>query len=276
MPIRVPDTLTVDNSEKYKVSIRLWPDGLSFSGYIPAEKDSFFSETIFFDDDMDIAKSLKDIVFENPCFSYLYKSFYVIIITRKYTLVPDDVFSEKRSDMLFSFCHEKDEAGKVLIQQIDDLNLSLLYEVNNDIFEFLTRSILNPRFIHYLAPLFISWQKKSFACYSKQIYAYMHENIFDIICFERGEVLFVNSFNYEKDNDIIYYIMYACRQISINQLEDNLYFCGDVAVCQSAISVIKKYIAKTDYLPPMMENYSLSPGNKHMYLDVTTLVECVL
>ena len=34
MTLRVTDTLTADNSEKYEVSIRLWPGGLSFSGYV--------------------------------------------------------------------------------------------------------------------------------------------------------------------------------------------------------------------------------------------------
>ena len=276
MTLRVPDTLTVDNSGKYKVSIRLWPDGLSFSGYIPSEKNSFFTETIFFDDGMDISRSLKNAIFENPCLSYIYKSFYIIIISGKYSLIPDDVFFENRTDRLFSFCHEKDEEGKVLIQPVDELNLSLLYEVNSDIFEFLINTIVNPQFIHYLSPLLISWQKSSFACFTKQVYTYIHENILDIICFERGEVLFANSFKYEKDNDIIYYIMYACKQTSFNQLEDNLYFCGDINGCQSAISVIKKYIAKTDYLPPNMNNYSFAKDKKNVFIDVTALVECVL
>ena len=273
--MRVPDTLTVDNSEKYKVSIRLWSDGLSFSGYIPSEKDSFFTETIFFDDNMDIAQSLKDVFFKNTCFSYIYKSLYIIFASEKYTLVPDDVFSEKRSARLLSFCCGNDESGKVLTQSVGELNLSLLYEVDNEIFEFLMRSTVNPQFVHYLSPLLISWQKNSFARYPKQVYAYIHENILDIICFERGEVLFVNSFNYEKDSDIIYYIMYVCRQIGINQLEDNISFCGDMAGCQSAISVIKKYISKVDYLLPKMEECSLAMDGKNIFIDVTVLSGCV-
>ena len=163
-----------------------------------------------------------------------------------------------------------------LIQPVDELNLSLLYEVNSDIFEFMIRSIVNPQFIHYLSPLLISWQKNSFDCFPKQVYAYIHEKILDIICFEHGDVLFANSFNYEKDNDIIYYIMYVCKQTGVNQLDDYLYFCGDVAICQSAISVIKKYIAKADYLPPKMNNYSIAKNKKNVYIDVTALVECVL
>ena len=275
MTIRVSDTLTVDNSEKYEVSIRLWSDGLSFSGYIPMEKDSFFTETIFFDSDIDFSQSLKNVFFDNPCFSYTYKSFYIIFISGKYTSVPNDVLSEKHSNSLFSFCHRKDEAGRVLTQKVDNLNLSLLYEVNNSVYEFLTRSIVTPRFTHYLYPLLISWQKNSFTHYPKQVYAYIHENMLDIVCFERGEMLFVNSFGYEKISDIIYYIMYVCRQIGVDQLEDNLHFCGDKEQCDSAMEVIKTYIRHIDYLSPEPTGY-ISPIDEQTFIDTITLIECAL
>jgi hypothetical protein len=275
MTIRVPDTLTIDNSEKYEVSIRLWPDGLSFSGYIPFEKDSFFTETILFAGDMNFSQSLKNIFFENPCFSYIYKSFDIIFISGKYTLAPNDVYSEKHNDLIFSICHRKGEAGKILIQPVDNLNFSLLYEVDNDAYEFLTRSIINPRFIHYLYPLLISWQTNSFTCYPKQIYAYIHDNILDVVCLESGELLFVNSFDYEKDNDIVYYIMYACRHIGVNQLEDSLHFCGDKELCHSVMSVIKSYIGHADYLSPKMTNYSFA-SDKDVFIDALTLTECAL
>ena len=275
MTIRVPDTLTVDNSEKYEASIRLWPDGLSFSGYIPQERDSFFTETIFFDSDMHIAQSLKKVFFDNPCFSYIYKSLSVICAFEKYTLVPENVFLEKDKELLFSFCHQKNETGRVLVQQIEKLRSSLLFEVDNDVYEFMVRSLVNPHFIHYLSPLLLSWQKNSFARYPKQLYIYIHNGILDIVCFEHGEILFANSFSYEKDSDIVYYIMYTCRQLGVNQLEDNLHFCGNNNICHSVMLVIKEYVAQMDYIPPVMANYTLASG-KDVYSDIVTLTECVL
>ncbi|MBP9481684.1 MAG: DUF3822 family protein, partial [Parabacteroides sp.] len=42
MGISIPEILNTGNSEKYKLSIRLWSGGLSFSGYNPSESGSFF------------------------------------------------------------------------------------------------------------------------------------------------------------------------------------------------------------------------------------------
>jgi hypothetical protein len=267
MRIRVPDTLTADNSEKYEVSIRLWPDGLSFSGYIPHVPDSFFSEKVLFDDDVNLAQSLKNIFFDNPSFSFMYKSLYVICVSEKYTLVPDNVYTEKGKDLLFSFCHQKRETGRVLIQQVEDLQSTLLFEVDNEAYEFMMRSLVMPRFIHYLSPLMLSWQKNSFSHFPKQIYSYIHDGILDIVCFEHGDMLFANSFSFEKDNDIIYFIMYTCRQLGVNQVDDSLYFCGDDTMCNSVMSVIKEYISHADYMPSL---------NTDVYFDVKTLTGCVL
>ena len=275
MTIRVPDTLTADNSEKYEVSIRLWPGGLSFSGYIPNEKDSFFTEKVLFDDDLTIAQSLKNIFFDNQCFSYLYSSFNVVCASGKYTLVPENVFSEKDKSLLFSVCHQQDKVGKILVQQLSNLQLFLLFDIDNEIYEFLMRSLVNPRFIHSLYPLLISWQKKSLKCYPKQVHAFIHNNLLDIACFERGEALFVNSFDYENENDIVYYIMYTCRQLNINQLEDSIHFYGDESKCLSAISIMGKYVEQIDYLPAQMENYTVA-SDQDVYMDIVTLTECVL
>lgn len=276
MTIRVPNTLTADNSEKYEVSIRLWPGGLSFSGCIPSEKDSFFTETALFDDDMLIAQSLKGIFFDNPCFSYVYKSLYVICVSGRYTFVPDNVFLEKEKDRLFLFCHHRNgEEMKVLAQPLKKLSLSLLFDVNADVYEFLMRSLVNPCFIHCLSPLLTAWQKESLVCYPKQVYIFIHEELLDIVCFERGEMLFANSFAYETQNDVIYYIVYVCRQLGINQLEDCLHFCGNKGDCYPIMSEVKKYIGQVDYLLPKMKDYIVAV-DQDVYMDVLTLTECGL
>ena len=275
MTLCVPDTLTVDNSERYEASIRLWPDGLSFSGYIPMEKDSFFTEAILFDSGVPVVQSLKDIFFENHSFSYSYKSFYVICASEKYTLIPDSVFSEQKKELLFSFCHQTNIEQKILTQQIKDINASLLFNIDYEVYEFMMRSLVNPQFIHSLSPLLVLWQKNSFTCYPKQTYIIVRDGSFDIVCFEHGEMLFVNSFDYETDKDIVYYIMYVCRQLGINQLEDCIHFCGNNSKCRLVMSVIAKYIKQIDYFSPSILNYQ-TPVGKNIFLDVVTLMECGL
>ncbi|MDR0393933.1 MAG: DUF3822 family protein [Tannerella sp.] len=275
MIIRVPNTLNVNNSEKYNVSIRLWPDGLSFSGYDPSEKDSFFTETISLDPNVPLVQALKDVFFENVCLSYVYNTLHVISLSGKYTLVPDSVFSEKEKDLLYSYCFQVDGKLKVLAQPLTGFYSFLLYGIEKEAYEFMVRSLVNPQFIHFLSPMLSDWRKKSMDCYPRQIYAVVHDGIVDIVCFRQGELLLINSFGYETENDIIYFIMYVCKQLPVSQLEDSVFFCGDKVVCGNIIPVIKKYIERVDFVAPKIRSYRVAV-DLDLPIDIVTLVECGL
>ena len=271
----IPDKLTADYSENYKVSIRFLPDGLSFWGYIPSEKDSFFMDSFFFDPNRSVVDSLKNIIFTHPCFSFLYQTFYVISTYGKYTMVSDHVFVEKEKDRLFSYCHLQDESLKVLVQPIKTLNASILFGIDIEIYAFLLRSLSNPTFIHFLSPLMIAWYKRSLSVFPKLMHIVIYEQTMDVLCVEHGNLLFMNSYNFDNNNDIIYYIMYICKQTGFNQLDDYLTVSGKKTICTSILSIIKKYIKQTGYLTPVLNDYHVSI-DQELSLDMIALIECGL
>ena len=271
----IPVKLTADISNKYKVSIRLSPDGLSFWGYIPSEKDSFFMQAFPFDYDFPTVESLKNIVFNNPCFSFIYHSFHVICVGAKFTLTPDPVYVEKEKDRLFDYCFPHDPSLKTLVQPIQALNASIMFGIDKDVFAFLMRSLTNPLIIHSLSPLLTSWQKKSILVFPKLMLVDIRQNAMDVLCFEQGNLLFANSYNYDTGNDIIYYILYICKQTSFNQLEDCLTISGVGDLCRNVLPVISKYVRKTDYLQQQITDYQVA-SDIEPTLDMITLMECGL
>ena len=158
---------------------------------------------------------------------------------------------------------------------VTDFSSVLLYSMDHEAYEFMVRSLVNPQFIHFLSPMLSDWRKKSLECYPKQLYAVIHDGLLDIICFEQGELLFVNSFDYETENDVIYFIMYVCKQLAVNQLEDAVLFYGDKAVCSKIMPVIKKYMGRVDFTAPKIRNYQVAV-DQELFIDVVTLVECGL
>ena len=271
----IPDKLTADNSENYKVSIRLMPDGLSFWGYVPSEKDSFFMETFPFDDGMSMVESLKDIIFKYPCFSFVYRSFHVICVSRKYTLAADHIFIETEKDRLFNFCHPADPTLKVLVQPLKSLNAYILFGLDCDVYAFLVRSLTNPHFIHSLSPLMIAWQNKSLRVFPKLMHVVVHPHTMDVMCFEQGNLLFANAYDHENSKDIVYYIMYICKQSGINQLEDYLTISGPQDLCRTVLSFINKYVKKTNYLHQQINDYQVESAHE-LTLDMIALMECGL
>jgi len=271
----IPDKLTADLSENYKVSIRLMPDGLYFWGYNPSENDSFFIESFTYERQVTTVEELKNIVFEHPCFSFSYQSFHVVHVGGKYTIIPDPVFIEKEKDRLFDFCFPKDPSLKTIVHPVHALDASILFGLDKDVYAFLLRSLTNPQFIHSISPLLIAWQKKSLPVFPKLMHVAMHQTTLDVLCVEQGNLLFLNSYSYENSQDAVYYIMYICKQTGFNQLEDYITVSGRQDLCRPVLSVIHKYVKKTNYFQHKVSNYQ-DGSALELTPDMIALMECGL
>ena len=67
-------------------------------------------------------------------------------------------------------------------------------------------------------PLLSLWKKQSRARLPRQLYVVLHRRRMDVACYAQGNLLFVNSFEYEHTDDIcIIYYMYGNRSEWINR-----------------------------------------------------------
>ncbi|MDR3267886.1 MAG: DUF3822 family protein [Tannerella sp.] len=268
MILRVPDTLTIDNAEEYAVSIRLRPDGLSFAGHRPQEKESFFYTEMTFDRAKPYIQALKDAFFEHAFFSFTYKQVYVVCVNRQYTLVPETVFAEEHKEQLMSFVFSV-PVSKALHEPVATLEAEILYDIPAEVYEFCSRSLIRPQFIHAITSQLLFWRKQNLACFPKQLYVAVHDHIMDAACYDKGTLIFLNSFDVENTTDIIYYLLYIWRQTGIDQLEDRLLLAAHPPVYQELKETLRKYVRHIEPAPP-------PPGHEYEKapLDIQCLFAC--
>lgn len=268
MSIRVLDTLTIENSERYVVSIRLRSDGFSFTGFIPSEQGSFFYEEISLDQTKPFLKALKECFFAYPFFTYPYKKVYVTLANRQYTLVPENVFLEKQASRLMSFVFSSSEE-KVLHTLQKDLDVEVAFVIHPELYDFFSRELVEPQFTHIISPVLSLCRKQNISCFPKQLYVSMHEGIMDAICFDKGALTFANSFNYNDPGDIIYYVLYIWKQAGMDQMEDELFLYADPAMFRELEESLKNYLLKIHILIT-----GIIPEETSVPLDVKALFEC--
>lgn len=247
MSLRAPDTLTAENSEKYKMSIRLWPGGLSFLGAIPSEKDTFFYDSTTLDKTKPYIQALKDVFFEHAFFTYPYKETSIICTGTQYTMVPETVFEEAHKEQLMNFIFSAPE-GKTRYQSLKELEAVLLFSINLDVYDFFSRSLVNTKFIHAMSSLLLAWRKQNLVSYPKQLYVSLHEDTMDAACFDRGALLFVNSFPIEDRTDVIYYLLYIWKQLKLNQVKDQLCLSAEPAVFSDLKDTLQNYLLQIEPL----------------------------
>lgn len=275
MTISIPDTLTADNSGKYILSIRLRSDGLSFSGCSASESETFFYRNVEFDRTKPYISSLKEFFFEHEFLTYSYKQTNLVCVTSQYTIVPEEIFTDKQKASLLSFTFTAPEK-KCLHNPLAREAVEIVFGIDEEVYEFCARSLINPCFFHHITPQLALWKQQSHMLIPRQLYVVLHRKMMDIVCFAQGKLLFANTFQYDKPDDIIYYILYVWKQIGMDQEKDQLHIYGGVSLRNSITTILRNYI---QYISPAeipSDAYLLGAEIVQAPLDLIALSVCEL
>lgn len=270
MSIRVPDTLTIENSQRYIVSIRLCSDGFYFAGYIPSEQESLFCQKIIPDRTKPYLKALKECFLTYSFLTYTYGKVYIVLANRQYTLAPENVFLENKGSTLMPFVFSSSEE-KVFHLLQNDLDIEVVFAIHPEIYDFFTHELVEPRFIHSIAPVLSLCRKQNLSSFPKQLYVAMHNGIMDAICFDKGSLIFANSFNYSDSADIIYYVLYIWKQAGLDQMKDELFLYANPDMLHKLKETLQNYLLKIN----IMET-GIASADIDIPLDIKALFECEL
>jgi len=270
MNLYIPDTLTAGNSEKYTMSIRLWPGGLSFAGWIPSEKDSFFYGETVADRKRRYDYLIQDLFFAHPFLSYSYRQIVVITANRQFTSVPESIFVEKLKEQLMSFVFSSPDE-KVLYERLDEFESVVLYTMQPQVYEFLSRSLLHPTFTHAITPMLNQWKRHNLTGFPKQLYGALYDDMIYISCLDKGTLLFLNSFHIEDVSDMIYYILYVWKLTGLDQLNDELFLYANPHQYMTLKETLQNYLSHIEFIQPQRLHTGLDVPP-----DITALFQCGL
>ena len=273
MTISIPDTLTSDNSEKYIMSIRLRSGGLSFSGYDPSVGGSFFYREVEFDRAVSFISSLKDFFFSHEFLAWPYKRVDVVCVSPEYTLVPHVYFDETKCDeLLNSVFQTKGSHG--LSNELNDLESDLVFGLDEEVYEFCSRSLLHPYFKHYMTSLLKDWKRRSASARVRQMYVMLEQKRMDVVCFDQGKILFQNCLAVDHVNDIAYYLLYIWKHGRMDPETDQLLLAGKLSLRLDVINLLKVYLRHIDSVKMPSEMYLLGEDIVKVPMDLISQIIC--
>ena len=273
MAFHIPEILAKE-SKNYILSIRLLPDGLSFSGYNPNIRGSFFFTEEKWQKALPYAEQLKEFYFENEFMTWNYKQIHIIQTDSKYTLVPLAFYLEKEQEKLFTFNCGQPEKGKILVDEVKEEHANLLYEMDNETFEFCSRSFTHPQFHHYMSSLLSLWKKQSQHNLFRRIYCLLSDTHIDLACYEQGRLLFANYYMVQSLNDMLYYILYVWKQHGWDAVHDQLYLSGDAAIVKELRTYLQTYLKQVDTIKVPAEVYLMGTDMLRAPIDLIALLLC--
>ena len=228
-----------------------------------------------FDGSKPYLTSLEEYFFNNNMFSQNYRRTRIIVVSDRYTLVPTETLIDKEAERkrLLDFVFRR-PTDFCLSNKLRTINASLLFGMDNDVYAFCKRSFGTPDFYHHLFPILRLLYRQSMNALAAVMTVIIRQETVDIVCFRQSALLFINSFNYKNDADLLYYILYVWQQVGLDQQKDGLRLWGNNKTCTNITFSLAKFIQNISLLELPSEVYLHGAEIAHAPLDMIALSIC--
>ncbi|MCD7899924.1 MAG: DUF3822 family protein [Bacteroides sp.] len=257
----MPQGINIDftKSKEYILSICLCADGFSFSINNPITNQILYFCQREADPSLSLVLNLKQAFKELYFLVYTYKKVNVVIVSKRFTLLPSDIFEPAQIESLFHYNQFQKENEKVLFQELKKERLVVLFGMDKTVYNLCRLYFINVNFYSQVSPLIEYFSGKSRIRHTRKIYVYLRDKAMDIYAFEKSAFQLVNSFNCSTIDDAVFYLLYIWKGLDMNQEEDELYLLGESSEKELLQKELLRFILHVKELDPA-EEFSLSIG----------------
>lgn len=195
------------------------------------------------------------------------------------TLVPSSYFNTGHLADYIDFNIGGSSDGELfsnLIRSIDTYNVFVLPRALVSLF---TLHFKRVEFSNQATPFLLNASVDKSIQKSPVIYAGLNSDFFDIAVNENGKLLLYNNFQFVNETDLLYYILFVCKQLSLKTADTPLLLSGELSSRLSFFETLKQYFPAVAYdagrgLPPLAP--ALFPIIVYKYLNLFNLQACEL
>lgn len=265
----IPENIDLGQSEKYILSIRIEPNRFMFSISEPNYGKSFCLRDTTFSTEIALLNNIQRIIFD---FNFLTQEFLetnVIIVSPEYDFVPSAYFGEHEKIDLYNRTHTE-KAERILSNKNEKYSCVNQFKIDEDIYEFLSRSLFNPKYTHHTSLLVdLFGDKGKSVSLTSKMFLNFHNNLLDIICFKNSKFTHCLTYENEPASNLVYFILKLWEQCEFDQLTDQLYIAGSPE--EEIKHTLQEYIKNINPVDTPREVYLWNEDALKAPLDLITL-----
>ena len=231
----------IEHPDRLILTIYTNPEHFSFSLHDPEKAGSFFYKELTSENQSDAFFVFQEAFFKQPFFSLPYQKVWIMNRTPSFTFVPQLFYKEKSQEEYINFLFSNRQ-GITLNSSIFTAGITTLYQLSEDVYQFMIRSFDKPEFVHYSTPVITYLLKMSKKINTCQMIINLQEKGLDIFCFSKGTFLLGNYFPCKNVSEALYYILFSWKQLQMNQMDDCLHITGDAAFKEALTNKLKLYL----------------------------------
>lgn len=245
-------------TSQYNLSIRVEPDGLSFSVYAPFLSKFIGLESVKFTGHEELlskpvveadTEDIRNFVGQHPWLLNPFRHTCLIVCSQVYTFIPHVLYNEQERNTYLSFVHQFENPETVSAQFLNSAEAWVVYGLSRNLFQTLKTMYSDASMIHH-AGAFIETILPRYRHSQLQnpVFVNISKGFFDIVILGEGKLRYCNSFNWKTNEDVSYFLIFVLDQLGLNPENVQVLLSGNVSPDSGLFSLLYRYIRHLSFI----------------------------
>ena len=205
-----------------------------------------------------------------------YASSSFMFLSPKSTLIPDSYFDKNQLKSYFEFNHPLDTLDEIHYNYIPSVDAYNVFTLHNYIATAFSNQFKGIRFYHQAMPFIEKVLEYSTANQKEVVAIGLYHHFFDIMISSGDRLKLYNTFQYNGPSDVLYFILFICKQFNINPRQLELLLSGELSDLMTYSEAIREYIPGMQYMKSSGSNLAdgLTRIKESRYFTLLNLAAC--
>jgi hypothetical protein len=246
-------------TSQYSLSIRIDPDGFSFSvyshltsRYIVLESVSLLKPALLSQAENAEAfysEKLDRYILERNWMLNPFRQTCLIFNSLAYTMVPHALYDPAQKSAYLDFVHRHDNLGVIQEHFLNSVEAWIVFSINKNIAESLISQLKPSRVMHHAGAIIETiLPRYRHTELHNPVFANIRQNSFDIIVLKDGKLRYCNSFSWKVNEDLVYYLIFVLDQLALNPENVPVFLLGSVEPASPLFELLHRYIRHVEFI----------------------------
>jgi hypothetical protein len=271
------ETLDINSTENYELSIQVSPDGLSYC-LLDTVRNKFVMVRSWSPEENKYynAATISEMIYKDDFLTKKFKRVSCVMPSQKFTLVPAPLYDPGKKVQYFSFNHNQGMDSAILANKIADPDAFLVFSTVKSIADVINGFYPGVNIYHHIKLLLDQTSVSRKVVSGNFICLHVERDFFNLIVFKDNILRFCNSFTYRNISDILYFVLNTFKNLEIKQ-EETVYFSGLTERYDDLSSSLSLYVRNIKFAEPSGNftfSYVFNDIELHRFINLFTLVNC--
>jgi len=271
------ETLDINSTNNYEISIQLGLNGFSFS-LLDKLRNKFimFRDYKLSGNETGLAAEIEKIISGDEFLKRPYYKYRIVFNLEQSTIVPSSLFDPAVKNEYFELNHKLHSDHIVSNNKLGFPDAYLLFSIRKDIFDLSCSRFPEASLSHQVKPLLDSSFRSATKNKDRYIRVHFDQGFFTLILIDNENLQFCNTFRTRNDSDVLYFLLNCLNRFNVPG-DHPVYISGNINKFDDLYNNMLRYISTLKLAAPH-NDYSLSyifDGiNTHQYCNLFNIINC--